>query len=273
MATALASAQEGLLALDAYERMAPFYDRFTADYEYERWLACVEGLALAHGMAGRRHLDVGCGTGKSFMPLLERGYRVTACDLSPAMVEIARARLPEDSDAQVLVADMRALPELGEFDLVTCMDDAINYLLDDDELIAAFSCVARQLAPTGVYVFDTNSLGIYQHAFASEFAREDERTFFVWRGESQGGCAPGDIRTATIEIFAQTGDGHWTRRSSQHVQRHHGIAAVRSALAAAGLECVQVLGQTGGAQLHPHADEQAHNKILYVARHRRLPGA
>ena len=99
-------------ALEAYEGLAPFYDQFTADYSYDNLLAELECLALDHGLAGRRLLDVGCGTGKSFLPMLARGYEVTGCDLSPAMVEQAREKLPPGL-VELFVADMRALPVAG----------------------------------------------------------------------------------------------------------------------------------------------------------------
>src|SRR5215210_7086056 len=108
-------------ALDAYEGLAAHYDEFTSGYDYETWLASLERLALEHGLAGRRLLDVACGTGKSFEPMARRGYSVAACDLSPAMVEQARAKAP--AGTALCVADMRELPLLGEFDLITCLDD------------------------------------------------------------------------------------------------------------------------------------------------------
>jgi len=104
--------------------LAPASDLLTADYAYGPRLAALERLALRHGLAGRRLRDVACGTGKSFMPLLERGFEVTACDLSPEMV--AEARRKAGGPAELHVADMRRLPVLGEFDLITCLDDAIN---------------------------------------------------------------------------------------------------------------------------------------------------
>ena len=66
----------------AYDALAPAYDILTADYDYDAWLSAIERVAIAHGLTGRRVLDVACGTGKSFLPLLERGYEVTACDIS-----------------------------------------------------------------------------------------------------------------------------------------------------------------------------------------------
>ena len=98
----------------AYDAIAPAYDLLTAGHAHEVWLARVEALALAHGLTGRRVLDVACGTGKSFAPLLQRGYVVIACDASPAMA--ARARVRADGRARVEVADMRALPDLGPAD-------------------------------------------------------------------------------------------------------------------------------------------------------------
>src|SRR3712207_3877476 len=122
-------------ALGTYETFAPFYDSFTREYPYDEWLGDLEGWALRCGLRGRRLLDVACGTGNSFMPMLARGYEVTACDLSPSMA--ARAKAKAGDRAQVTVADMRALPWRSSFDLVTCVDDSLNYLLSATDLVAA----------------------------------------------------------------------------------------------------------------------------------------
>ena len=56
-------------ALEAFEALAPYYDRFTAHHDYDAWLEVLVELATVNGLRGRRALDIGCGTGKSVLPL------------------------------------------------------------------------------------------------------------------------------------------------------------------------------------------------------------
>jgi SAM-dependent methyltransferase len=249
----------------AYDCLAPYYDQFTNGYAHQQWVAAIEQRAVELGLHGGRALDVACGTGKSTAPLLALGYSVLGCDISPGMIREARRKLPRHEDA-FLVADMRELPPLGEFDLVLCLDDAVNYLLSDDELVATFTSVSRLLAHDGIFAFDTNSLATYRSSFAQEMVREDDGLFFTWRGEGTPTFEPGETAAATVEIFTERDDGLWERRSSRHVQRHHPIDEVHAALAEAGLECCMVAGQLAGARLEAGADEQRHVKLVYFAR-------
>jgi SAM-dependent methyltransferase len=247
-------------ALDGYAALAAHYDDFTAEYEYDNWIDGLERLALAHGLAGKRLLDVACGTGKSFMPFLARGYEVTACDLSPEMVAAAEAKVA-GLGVELFVADMRELPWVGEFDLITCLDDSVNYLLEDDDLARALERIRRQLAPGGLVVFDCNTALTYRTAFRAQFVRESDAAFFAWRGE---GSSEGGLATASIDVFAR-GEPGWVRRTSRHVQRHHTRRAVKAAAAAAGLRLVAARGQLPGGRLEAGPDESRHNKIVYVA--------
>jgi SAM-dependent methyltransferase len=251
----------------AYELLAPFYDRYTQHYPHGEWLAKLEAIAIEHGLSGSLLLDIGCGTGKSFLPMLERGYDVTACDISPAMVERARAAAEE---AEVLLADARDLPVLGRFDIATALDDALNYMLTDDELGSTFAGVARNLRPGGLFVFDLNSLSAYRDNFTRDIAEEIESTFFCWRGEvSREETVPGGIAISTIEVF-DTDDGEcWQRSSSRHVQRHHPPELVERLLEEAGFELLSRRGQQTAAQIDLVGDDELHFKLLYFAR--RLP--
>lgn len=58
-------------------------------------------LSLAGDVAGRRILDVGCGSGPLFAALRDRGAVVTGFDKSTGMLELARRRLGGDADLRV----------------------------------------------------------------------------------------------------------------------------------------------------------------------------
>lgn len=246
----------------AYATLAPYYDAFTGHHQHDVWLERLEALARAHGLRGRRVLDVACGTGKSLLPLIRRGYDGSGCDLSEAMLKRARRTLPR---VRLERADMRSLPaSLGTFDWITCLDDALNYLLGDDELARALTSMAELLAPDGLLTFDLNALGAHREGFAATWVVERPKLFLCWEGR---GCeqGPGEPGNADIAIFERVVRS-WRRRTSRHRQRWWSEHDVRSACAAAGLELAAVRGQRRGARLQPFADEFVHTKVVYVAR-------
>lgn len=251
-------------ALQAYEAMAPSYDAFTAHHRYDEWTATLEELAREAGLRGRRLLDVGCGTGKSFLPFLERGYDVTACDLSPRMAAIAAEKAA--GRARVSVHDVRSLPVLGEFDLVCFLDDAANYLHEPSELGAALRGLAGNLAPGGVLVFDTNTLRAYRTFFATLTVVQSEGEVLVWDGLTPTDLPVGGLAHATLEMLRMTADGTWSRTHSHHVQRHHDAAVVEAALVTAGLVPVAVHGMYLDGSLTEDLDELSNTKAIFVAR-------
>ena len=87
---------------------------------------------LPADLAGVRVLDAGCGAGQMTAELAARGADVTAIDISPRLIEIAAARLPEGDRGRVrfVAGDMLA-PEHGAFDFVVAMDSLIYYRTPD----------------------------------------------------------------------------------------------------------------------------------------------
>ena len=246
-----------------FDDFARFYDAFTAHHDYDAWMPALEALALRHGLKGRRLLDVATGTGKSFLPLLRRGYEVSACDVSPAM--LSRAAAKAGSTVELFEADMRALPGLGRFDFVTCIDEPLNYLLSPGDLSAAFASARECLRRDAIYLFDLNTLGAYRSLFSTDSSYDAEGWFFVWRGCSSPDVEPGACAEATIEAFEPCEDGSWRRMTSRHVQRHFPAALVTDLLEQAGLRELAVYGQSPDGRIDDHVDELRHTKRIHVA--------
>jgi SAM-dependent methyltransferase len=255
------------VALDApaadYEALAPFYDAYTAGWDNGSWARDVLGLADGLGLAGKRQLDLACGTGKSFLPFLERGFRVTGCDGSEAMLAEAARKAPE---VPLVHADLRKLGRVGSFDLVTCFEDSLNYLPDETDLLAALRAMAANLAPNGIALFDLNTLLAYRTIFAEDENISRDGAIFAWRGRSASDAQAGCTAVADLDIFVPRGDGLYERVISRHRQRHFPRERVVALLAAAGLRPAGVYGVLDDNSLTPHPDELHQLKTLYAAR-------
>jgi SAM-dependent methyltransferase len=254
--------QSGDPALSTYERFADIYDDFNYRNDYEMWLGRKLLPELEQrGLRKGRVLDVGCGTGRAFGPLLKRGFEVHGCDLSPAMLERAREQF---GDAVALdVADMRELPVFGSFELALVMNDAVNYLIGEGELEQALRGIRVNLAPDGLLLFDCNSLMMYRLAYESmeDSVVKDGRTW-TWTGLGREDEST-PVYRARIE-----GDGI---EPIVNQERYFRIEEVEAAIDGAGFERLAVLGQreegTEVVLREPAEDERDH-KIVYIARPR-----
>jgi len=224
----------------AYNAIAPAYDSFTAHHNHSLWLGQFLPKLEAYGIGGKRLLDVACGTGKSFIPMLEQGWEVTACDISPAMIAIAREKAGES--AAISVADMRDLPTYGDFDLVLCLGDAVNYLLSKQELEEALCGMRRNLRPGGLLMFDVNTLGIYRTFFSADVVVEEDETRMRWKGKTGSDLGSGEIAEATLEAEPVQGASGAVIAPELHRERHFPELEIRKALERAGFECLEVYG-------------------------------
>ena len=98
----------------------------------ERMRATLLGF-LPADLRGLRLLDAGCGTGALAVEAARRGADVTAVDISPTLISIARERLPDqigEGRVRFIAGDMMD-QRLGTFDHVVAMDSLIHYSLPD----------------------------------------------------------------------------------------------------------------------------------------------
>jgi SAM-dependent methyltransferase len=127
-----------------------YYDAEAADRARRpippwRTAAQQEFLALLTEERWSTVLEVGCGPGRDGAAITAAGFTYTGADLSPGMVEVARA-----AGLDAHVASATDLP-FGDhaFDAVWSMSTLMH--LDDTELEAALSEIARVLVPGGLF--------------------------------------------------------------------------------------------------------------------------
>ncbi len=249
---------------DPYERLASAYHLLSSDAVYETWLDNLLRVVRDAGIAVATVLDVACGTGSSALPMVRRGLAVTATDRSPAMLEVAGTRL--GPDVPIVAADMCELPHVGEFDLVTCLDDSLNHLLSLDRLEGALRGMRHNLAAGGGVLFDLNSLPTLREAFSRDWIIENDDTLLLWHGTGPGTLEPGGSTQAELSVLSRTEDERFERDRLLIEERHHPVEEVRALLARCRLELVALHGQQRGGRLEPFVADHCHHKLVFLAR-------
>lgn len=256
-------------AEEAYDRYASVYDETNAQNDYEMWLGETLLPELEkHGLRKDWALDVGCGTGRAFEPLLDRGWRVVGCDVSSGM--LAEAERKFGSRVRLFEADARSLPAVsavegdppGEaFSLILLLNDVVNYMTEEGELEEVFAGVERNLSrQQGLVVFDANTLALFRASFSSDVTEEREGGL-QWRGLSEEA-------KAGMTFEARFSGGRV--ESHVHRQRHWTTEQVEAALESSGLRCLAVLGQREEGDrvvLSEPPDEERDAKVIYIATH------
>ena len=104
---------------------------------------------LPADLAGVRVLDAGCGAGQMTAELAARGARVTAVDISPQLVDIARLRLPPEHADRVTFASGDMTADHGRHDFVVAMDSLIYY--DTTDITNALHRLGQRTAEAVIF--------------------------------------------------------------------------------------------------------------------------
>ncbi|HEU5097440.1 MAG TPA: class I SAM-dependent methyltransferase [Roseiflexaceae bacterium] len=226
-----------------YHDYAPFYDG-SGQIRFAILMGqYMKELLDRHPAHGRRALDLACGTGTLALLLADAGWEVVGLDSSAAMLAQARAKAEAVAalgQVEFVLGDMRALKienaELNifnsRFNLVTCVYDSLNYLLDERELAACFEGVAHVLAPGGLLIADMNTRSFLEHDWGT--CEVIEQAGFVQVTQSYfepvSSCS-----TMVLSGFAGDDSRGYTRFDETHIERAYASEVVESLLRSAGL--------------------------------------
>ncbi|MDQ8020659.1 MAG: class I SAM-dependent methyltransferase [Moraxellaceae bacterium] len=138
-----------------YDRLSPWYHLLFPDWDasiQRQGEVLGEVIARRWGLRDGRVLDVACGIGTQSLALAQRGFTLTASDLSATEVERARHEAAQRGlPIGFAVADMRAVHAThgSGFDLVICCDNSLPHLLTDADILLALRQMHACLHPGG----------------------------------------------------------------------------------------------------------------------------
>ncbi|MCA9712760.1 MAG: class I SAM-dependent methyltransferase, partial [Myxococcales bacterium] len=114
-----------------------------------------EQLLELCGVRSGRALDLCCGPGRHAIPLAKAGLRVTGVDLSPTLLDKARARAQEAGvEVDWVCRDMREFVEPGAFDLVVNLATSFGYFAVQADDMKVLKNMVESIHDEGVVVLD-----------------------------------------------------------------------------------------------------------------------
>lgn len=223
--------------MNAYQNLAASYDRLTNDVDYEGWVEFTEAILERENLSPRAVADLACGTGSATRILAERGYRVTAVDLSEDML----------TEAMDKCADLETLPtfahqNLAELklpravDMAVCFLDSLDYILDPADCEAAICRTYKALNPGGIFIFDVNTPEKLRAMDGQVFLDEDDDVYCVWRGEFDEET---NICFYGMDLFQRDGEV-WHRSFEEHQEYAYSIEQLKGYLKRAGFTHIKV---------------------------------
>jgi SAM-dependent methyltransferase len=134
------------------DRIAGIYDQWIEDAGIGA--STDDAVAFIAEVAGKGPaLELGIGTGRIALPLVERGVEVHGVDASEEMVAKLRAK-PGGADIPVTMGDFAGVPVEGNFRLIYIPFNTFFGLLTQEDQVRCFRSAAAHLTPDGAFMID-----------------------------------------------------------------------------------------------------------------------
>lgn len=137
----------------------------------------IEVYQRATGQAPSSLLDLACGPAYHAREFARRGLRAAGLDLRPEMLHFAadQANAEGVTGIEWLAEDMRYVQLPYPVDIAINAFDGIDCLTNNDDLIAHFRAIARNLTPGGIYLIDVTHPRYTSYSYYEPFAYAGER--------------------------------------------------------------------------------------------------
>ncbi len=205
--------------MSGYGAFSEVYDLLMGNVDYKGRAEVFDALIKKYSLIEPKTLlDIACGTGNLTFLFYEKGYDITAVDISEEMLMQAfekRMRLGADS-VLLLCQDMTELDLNDTVDAAVCSMDGINHLTDTEDLSKAFQRISLFLNKGGVFVFDANTVYKHREILGNNCFQIDEGDVFCsW----QNNLYADNVVGISLNIFKKDFSGKYQRDAEYFEER------------------------------------------------------
>ena len=215
----------------AYETFADYYDKLTANAEYQKRADYILEVLKKHNHTPGLTLDLACGTGSLTLELKKRGVDIYGVDASADMLSVALQKA-SDADEQILFLrqKMQNLDLYGTIDTCVCTLDSINHITDKSVLQKAFKKVSLFMNKGGIFMFDANTVYKHDHILADNvFVFDTDEVYCVW----QNTPLEDNMVEISLDFFIPEGENYY-RVTENFTEKAYTVEDLTSMLEEAG---------------------------------------
>lgn len=244
--------------MESYKKFANIYDQLIyEDINYDEISEKIHDLCNKYSVNFNDYLDLACGTGNVAKRIGKEFKNIFLADISDDMLVEADKKLKEEKiKAKIVCQDMTELNLNRKFDLITCVLDSTNYILEENDLMKYFEGVKNHLKDDGIFVFDINSYYKLSDVLGNNvFTYNSEDVFYVWENIFED-----NIVEMNLTFFVNHGE-LYERFDEVHEERAYKEQEIEGIIAKVGLRiCDKFDGYT---------DDKVNKeteRILYILR-------
>ena len=133
-----------------YDSWAEIYDDVYSFVDYD-----IDFYIKKSQQLGGKVLEIGCGTGRVTIPMLEAGADITAIDYSQKMLERLESKVGTiDGPIEIILQDVRTLNLKNSFNLIIFPYRGFQSLLSVEDQINALTSIRKHLNIEGRLIID-----------------------------------------------------------------------------------------------------------------------
>ncbi|ALG49507.1 class I SAM-dependent methyltransferase [Clostridium perfringens] len=222
--------------MKSYKMMAKVYDELIyEDVNYENIAEYALSKCDKYNINKEMYLDLACGTGNVGVHVGKSFKENYFVDLSQDMLIEADKKLREHRvRGKIVCQDMCELELNRKFDLITCVLDSTNYILDDESVENYLRGVYNHLKEDGLFVFDINSYYKISEVLGNNvYTYDSEELFYAWENIFED-----EIVEMNLNFFVKDGE-KYERFTEVHEERAYKESEIEYILDVIGFKIVE----------------------------------